>query len=109
MTYEANAARIRVERWDGDEFVVTVDGRPVGGTLHKPEATNIARWLASALSELQGRSEALLDACRLALSHVEELRGAWRTGAITEHDGTRSNRNVAVEVALRGAVEGEKG
>lgn len=49
----------------------------------------------------------LLAACRQALVHVEELREAWRTGAISEHDGrggTRSNRNVEVEVALRGAL-----
>lgn len=42
-------------------------------------------------------------ACRQALEHVTELREAWRTGAIREHDslgGTRSNRNAEVEAAL---------
>lgn len=50
----------------------------------------------------------LLAASEAALAHVRELREAWRTGAIDERDGgggTRSNRNVDVEVALRDAVE----
>lgn len=41
---------------------------------------------------------------RAAWEHVNELREAWRTGALSEHDGqggTRSNRNAEVEVALR--------
>lgn len=51
--------------------------------------------------------QAVIDAARKALVHVEELREAWRRGAISEHDGrggTRSNRNVDVEVALRAAL-----
>jgi hypothetical protein len=49
----------------------------------------------------------LLAACKLGLSHVTELREAWRTGALGEHDGqggTRSNRNVEVESAFRAAI-----
>lgn len=48
----------------------------------------------------------LVDAAFDALAHVEELREAWRTGAIHERDGgTRSNRNVDVEVSLRAALD----
>lgn len=39
-----------------------------------------------------------------ALEHIEELEEAWRKGVINELDykgGTRSNRNLAVRVALR--------
>lgn len=49
----------------------------------------------------------LNSAATSAHTHVEELREAWRTGAIEERDGlggTRSNRNVDVEVALRKAL-----
>ena len=49
----------------------------------------------------------LTIAARYALIHVQELREAWRTGAISEHDGkggSRSNRNVDVEVRLSNAL-----
>lgn len=50
----------------------------------------------------------LVDAANDALQHVEELREAWRTGALDERDGqggTRSNRNVDVEVKLRRTLD----
>ena len=50
----------------------------------------------------------LVAAAEIALEHVKELREAWRTGAIRECDGnggTRSNRNVDVEVRLRRVLE----
>ena len=43
-----------------------------------------------------------------ALRHIQELRDAWERGAIHEIDGlggTRSNRNVEIEVQLRKALE----
>ncbi len=43
-----------------------------------------------------------------ALKHVEELRDAWVRGVIDDRDGrggTRSSRNVDVEVALRKALD----
>ena len=50
----------------------------------------------------------LVAALTFALAHVEELRDAWSRGAISEHDsftgGTRSNRNVDVEVRIRAAL-----
>jgi len=42
-----------------------------------------------------------------ALEHVCELRSAWKRGCLSETDGkggTRSNRNVEVEVKLRAAL-----
>jgi hypothetical protein len=50
----------------------------------------------------------LLKAARTALAHVQELRDAWERGALHELDdqgGTRSNRNIEVEFALRRAIE----
>jgi hypothetical protein len=50
----------------------------------------------------------LRKAAAQAIEHVTELRDAWMRGAIRECDGqggTRSNRNVDVEVALRKALE----
>ena len=52
-------------------------------------------------------TQELVIAVRYALIHVQELREAWRTGAISEHDGKgglRSNRNVDVEVKLTKAL-----
>jgi len=49
-------------------------------------------------------AEAMMKALKAAHSHVLELRDAWERGDISEHDGrggTRSNRNVDVEVELR--------
>jgi hypothetical protein len=49
----------------------------------------------------------LLEACRAALEHTEELWDAWTRGAIREIDGRggeRSNRNRDVAVALRAAI-----
>lgn len=54
----------------------------------------------------------LLAVAKAAMIHVRELREAWRTGAISEHDGqggTRSNRNVEIEVGLRAAIAKAKG
>ena len=47
-------------------------------------------------------------AMQLALNHVVEIREAWMTGALSDHDGkggTRSTRNVEVEMALRAAID----
>jgi hypothetical protein len=47
----------------------------------------------------------LVDAAKLALDHVRELRDAWASGALTCRDSSaRANRNVDVEVALRDAI-----
>lgn len=58
-------------------------------------------------SEPTDATQELTIAARYALIHVQELREAWRTGAISEHDGkggSRSNRNVDVEVKLTKAL-----
>lgn len=50
----------------------------------------------------------LLVACISALAHIAELEEAWRTGAISEHDGqggARSSRNVEVRAMLEKAIE----
>ena len=49
-----------------------------------------------------------LKALRFALDHVVELREAWQRGALSEREGkggSRSNRNVEVEHALRQAID----
>lgn len=55
---------------------------------------------------LQLRDE-LLKTAKAAWEHVNELREAWRSGVLSEQawcGGTRSNRNVDVEVALRNVI-----
>lgn len=63
-------------------------------------------WLE--LVTLRQRITTLEAALRPVLEHIEELRDAWMRGAIAECDGqggTRSTRNVKVEVMLRAALE----
>ena len=51
--------------------------------------------------------KALVGALEQALNHCEELREAWERGALDERDGlggTRSNRNVAVVIALHAVL-----
>lgn len=58
------------------------------------------------------KNSALVLACQFALAHVQELREAWRSGALSERDGRggmRSNRNFEVEVALRKALGDDGG
>lgn len=45
--------KVRAERWEGDEFVIVVDGLgAVGQTCSRRDADVIARWLRTALREL---------------------------------------------------------
>ena len=49
----------------------------------------------------------MMDVLRLVLPHLQELREAFQSGDIREIDklgGTRSNRNVDVEVLVRRAL-----
>jgi hypothetical protein len=39
---------IRAESWEGDEYVITLDGRPIGRTLHRTDAKLIINWLNTA-------------------------------------------------------------
>lgn len=73
----------------------------------KETASQVTRAVAGVLED---SLDDLVCAAVDALAHVEELREAWRTGAIDERDGRgglRSNRNVDVEVALRKALNGD--
>lgn len=64
-----------------------------------------AVYLADAQAALDAcHAEEVREVLKAAHAHVQELRDARERGAISEHDGlggTRSNRNVDVEVQLR--------
>jgi hypothetical protein len=80
-----------------------------GGEGWKQAAHRLADELAAARVNSRANT-ALLDAASAALEHLQELRDAWQRGVIDERDGkggTRSNRNVSVEVALRKALTAE--
>lgn len=76
--------------------------------LHRPrkqEEAARAAWEAAVNQNVPGY---VLMALAAAHKHTEELREAWRRGVIDERDGqggTRSNRNVDVEVGTRRALE----
>lgn len=85
---------------------------PGGYRKSYTEIKQIATFKKQADAELARRAvnsfDDLVAACKAALDHVEELREAWESGAITERDGlggTRSNRNVAIETQLRTVLE----
>ena len=44
---------IQVEIWEGDERVITVGGKPVGGTISKRDSQVIRNWLLTAAWELR--------------------------------------------------------
>ena len=39
---------VAFSKWEDDEFVITLNGKPVGYTLHEKDAKTISRWLKSA-------------------------------------------------------------
>ena len=43
---------IDLERWEADEYVITINGKPVGQTLGKTDAMLVTRWLATSLKDL---------------------------------------------------------
>lgn len=43
---------VKLERWEDDEFIVTVDGLIVGPTLSEREGRDVLRWLSRSLGEL---------------------------------------------------------
>ena len=89
--------------------------RGCGDKLHGVHTANLCEEthrLEAENAKLQAENARIRVACRDALEHVQELREAWSSGAICESDGrggTRSNRNVDVEVLLRASLEGEAG
>lgn len=67
----------------------------------------LSEMQAKTVEALAAKTTLLQSAARTALAHVRELRDAWQRGCISETDnlgGTRSNRNVEVETALRQAL-----
>lgn len=91
-------------------MVASIEKKIKSMTQEDLEAKTIQmlREAAAALQNLQDENARLRKACDGALEHVQELREAWRSGAINESDGgggTRSNRNVDVEVTLRDALK----
>lgn len=36
---------IDYQRWEDDEFVITIDGKPIGQTLHEKDAKIFCKWL----------------------------------------------------------------
>lgn len=39
--------RITIELWEADEYVVCVNGKITGGTIHRSDAIFLRRWLES--------------------------------------------------------------
>lgn len=77
-----------------------------GSWLNAPDAP-APGFMQSKQCRLAENNAELLSACKAAKAHVEELREAWRTGALRSFDGKnaeRSNRNVDVETLLRKAI-----
>jgi len=52
MTYQEQLKRIKIMPWKNNEFLIELDGYPIGTTLSYEAVTYIARWLPSALLEI---------------------------------------------------------
>ena len=77
-------------------------------------AKNMALMEAEALANAQLIAAApdLLEACKAALVHIEELEDAWRSGALSAHNGrdrARASRNAELRVLLDKAVAQAEG
>ena len=55
---ETTLPAIGLEHWEDDEYVVTLDGKPCGKTLHLREVQDVGAWLATALQEISEALEA---------------------------------------------------
>lgn len=88
-------------------------GHDGGGPRYtEAEALALRDAFQAGVAAERARLAPVVEAAEKAHAHTLELREAWRRGAISEHDslgGTRSNRNVEVEVALRAALAEWKG
>jgi hypothetical protein len=94
----------------------TIEGETFGDARQRFQAIHGVEVLSlqeqSAFLRARNSHNQLLEACQAALEHVTELRDAWMRGSLTECDGkggTRSNRNVTVELELRAAIAAATG
>ena len=44
---------IRYAAWENGEYIITVDGKPIGCTVSEHEATVIVKWLMTAIKEIR--------------------------------------------------------
>jgi hypothetical protein len=43
---------LKLQAWECDEYVIVLDGKTVGQTVHERDGNLILRWLSTALNEL---------------------------------------------------------
>ncbi len=36
---------VKLEKWEADEFIITIKGKPVGPTVNAKEGNSIIEWL----------------------------------------------------------------
>jgi hypothetical protein len=53
MSNEKQAPVVRIERWEDEDWIITVDGAPTGRTLSRKSAQEVFDWLPSALGDLR--------------------------------------------------------
>ena len=53
MAYADVKTRIQVWPWEDGEFIITLDGNPIGRAVRHSEARVIADWLATSLREIE--------------------------------------------------------
>lgn len=44
---------IKLEMWEGSDFVIVINGRPTGPTVTKQTGDTVVAWLKDAKTELQ--------------------------------------------------------
>lgn len=53
MTNKKENYSIRFERFEGDEYIITLNGDPIGQTLHYKDAIIVSNWLITAMEEIK--------------------------------------------------------
>jgi hypothetical protein len=101
---------VKVEHTSGPWQVIAgefKDDGIVAYEIRMPEAI-----LSKSNADLIAAAPDMLEALMAARAHVEELRDAWQSGCISEHDGqggTRSNRNIDVAKVISQAIAKAEG
>ncbi len=108
-SYSPDAAKTAWRKWHRATRIDTTSEAFLAGAVWALSASGHTALL-NEVAALQRRSALWVQALSAAKAWTEELREAWRSGALGSRDGQdalRSNRTVEIDVVLRQAMEQE--
>jgi len=72
---------INVERWEGEDYVITMNGQSLGQTLSQLNAKRVSKWLETAIGEIKMTRKdyvAIADALIETKNGVKHMRAEDR-------------------------------